>query len=108
MAFADLAKTHAGYIATGPLAEAVELRDWASTIWRAITGLVTRSPVDVAGEVLVGKVEVFLSKTDKPKVTLGRDELRLPADATPGQALPVYRVLLAAERPGGWLLTCAR
>lgn len=106
MAFSDVAKTHADYVAVHAVGEAVEWLSHPSQAWTAINAVVTRDPVDEYGNGLRSTIRVLISKTDVASITLQRDRIRL-AQTTPGQAQPEYAVIeKLGEGPGSWWLEC--
>lgn len=108
MAFADLAKAHATFIAGHVFGEEVDYQAHPSPVWGTVPARVQRRPTDPIGQVLHNGVEVFVSKTAVPTVSVGKDQVRLTADQKVGQVPPTYRVIeVLGEGPGHWWLKCS-
>ena len=109
MAFADLAKSHAAYVASHVLGESVQYQAHPGATWATLKAKVQRRPVDPIGQVLSNSVEVFVSKSAVAKVSVGKDQVRLTADAKVGEPVPRYRVTeILGEGPGHWWLRCVK
>jgi hypothetical protein len=108
LAFADLAKKHATFIAGHALSETVGYQYLGSGVWLTVAAQVNRAPVDPVGEVLRNVVTVFVSKADVAEPQKGRDRVRLSEGVEPGESPPVFTVAQANETAGGWLLECNR
>lgn len=109
MAFPDLAKRHAGYVAGHALGEEIEYLSWPSPVWIQPKAKVERNPLNPLGEVLTNTVAVYVSKSDVPNIALGKDQVRLLADSKSGEPTPTYRVhQVIREGAGDWYLACVR
>lgn len=79
-----------------------------AAIWQSFSAKVTRNPVDALGQVLVNRLDVYLSRQDVPNVNLMSDLVRLPGE----EGKPQYRVeeLLSdrSEQQGHWLVRCTK
>lgn len=105
--FATLVQGWIDGIAAGPLGEQILYRAHPIPIFTAINATVTRRPVDPVGEVLSNSIDIFVSKTDVPTISVGNDNVKLLADAKPGVAPPRYVVEeVLQESPGSWSLRC--
>jgi hypothetical protein len=110
VAFADLQKANATFIANHALGEAIEYRAAGRALWSPLKAMVTRNPVDAIGQVLANTIELVVSRTDVVKVTIGQDEFRLLADKPAGGGTnPVYRVSEVLTRGSGlYQLRCVK
>jgi len=104
MSFADLVKTHATYIVSGPTGELIEYKKYPSQVFQEIFAHVTREPADIMGNVLANRIRVFISKTDLDKPNPKQDYIQLQ-QRDPGDEQPLYRVISIVangETPGCW------
>lgn len=94
-------------IAAGPLGEQILYRADPTSVFKSLNATVTRRPVDQVGEVLSRSIDILVSKTDVPDISIGKDNVKLLSDSKPGSAAPRYTVEeLLQESPGSWSLRC--
>jgi hypothetical protein len=102
MAFADIAKQHATYIAKHCVSETglgrakIEYRSYRNPAFVSLDAVVHRLIVDPVQGVLANTVRVRISKTDLVAVNIGRDEIRLDGKT--------YRVHMMIESSPGFFL----
>jgi hypothetical protein len=106
VAFADLAKKHATFIAGHALGESIDYRAGTGATWSRFVAKVSRRPVDPVGEVLRNTILVFVSKENVAEPGKGKDQVRVVADIEPGAQPEIYTVAQVTEYAGGWRLEC--
>lgn len=102
MAFADIAKQHATYIAkhcmseTGQGRAKIEYRSYRNPSFVSFDSVVHRLIVDPMQGVLANTVRVRISKTDLVSVNINKDQIRIDGK--------IYRVHMIIESSPGFFL----
>lgn len=91
-------------VGVGPYGDVIEYRSDPEPVFKATNAIKFRPTVDVDGTVVANRLRVFVSRSEVPRVNVGRDEIRV-ASETEGEPGRIYKVsAILSEGPGFFLL----